>query len=90
MKRSPSIPPVALSATETVASNLVQQFADHDLQRIAIARVNAVAQQQFDGSADFGQQRVGLGFRLAARAQMDLDVAVRRPGWWSTGFSYFL
>ena len=44
-------------------------------QRIAVARVDAVAEQQFDGAADFGQQRVRLGFGGAARAQVDLDIA---------------
>ena len=72
-----------------VALPLAQQFADCHFQRIAVARVDAVAQQQFDRPADFGQQRRRLRFRLAAGAQMDLDVAVGAR-MVVTGFLYFL
>src|ERR1022692_4779305 len=53
----------------------VEQLAHHDFERVAVARVDAVAEQQFDGAADFGEERFRFGFGFAARAQMDLDVA---------------
>ena len=84
------MPPVQLSATDTVACCLRSSLAHHHFQRIAVARIDAVAQQQFDGAGHFRQQGVGLGLGGAAGAQVDLHIAVAAARMVVTGLSYFL
>ena len=48
---------------------LLQKLADHRFERLAVARVNAIAEQQIDGARHLGQKCVGIRLSSPQRAR---------------------